>query len=375
MTEINLDKYLASTKPGQTHKLKRAVYTTIGYGTYPDQKPLGEKWKPGSKVFGEPYGGTIIKNIRPDSDGDCTTLRGSEGCLAKDLVIDCGEKPNNNKFKHNGIYFGKDSEVFNCTVENTYGNYKDKRESFGIVVCDESRQLASGRIVNSKVTKIQGDYTSGIIGHFINQCHVERDYPVSDMTPIFMVAYNIGQTIGGMLFESSCKNMNSAVYADTGESNGNIVQDNNFYNTRYGMRLNAQTTLTPQAPTIIKNILFRGNIVILQGGGKIIAGVELDHTTADSQVRENIQNCISNICIQDNKFEVVRYGYDVSPPKYSYAMNCASFTPSAKRSLSLGISGIEWRQQKNIPADFLYRNRQGNAEILTNYLIKWITKY
>lgn len=375
MTEINLDKILEATKPGKVIKLKRGIYTTIGYGTYPEQKPLGERLKPGVQILGEPYGGTIIKNIRPDSDGDCTSLRGSEGCLVKDLVVDCGEKPNNNKFKHNGIYFGKDSEVFNCTVERPYGNFKDKRESFGIVVCDEDRQLASGRIVNSKVTKIQGDYTSGIIGHFINQCHVERDFTVSDMSPIFMVAYNIGQTIGGMLFESSCKNMNTAVYADTGESIGNIIQDNNFYNVRQGMVLNAQTTLMPQTPTTIKNIIFRENIVVLQGGGKLIAGVQLDHTTADSQYRENFQNCISNISIYDNKFSKVRYGYDVSAPKYSYAVNCASFTPSAKRNLSLGISGIEWKQQKLVPEDFLFRNREGNAEILTTNPIKWITKY
>ena len=138
---------------------------------------------------------TTIKCIR--QTGDCTVLHMEQDSVVSDLTIDCNPPPTFQTGARSGVRIEGNGFINRVKVVNVFGSFEDKKESFGIVAGRNSN-FGNGVITSCQVSSILGNYTSGIMGTFVENCSVDWHSPIDDSVevPRFRVAYNIGDSIG-----------------------------------------------------------------------------------------------------------------------------------------------------------------------------------
>lgn len=374
MIEYNLDKLLTESPAGGVILLQPGIYTTMGYGTYPSQPDLGVKGKTRTCIIGAGVGVTTIKCIR--ETGDCTTLHLDEGSIVSDLTIDCNPPPTFQTGARSGVRIDGAGFVNRVKVINVFGSLEDKKESFAIVAGRSKPGI--GVITNCQVTSILGNYTSGIMGTFVDNCSVEWHSPIDDgvEVPRFRVAYNIGDSKGTRISNCRCRNADNGVYSDYRICTDAKIFNNLFTNVRHGVNLNVQTAPDHHEVTGVNGVEIFNNTILLQRTGKEVSGVVLDHTNVESVPLENKQNYIHDVLIYNNIIKFVELGDRRNPiPTYPNALNIASFLPKEKITPTLGISKIRFIDNKCDPK-MIYRDRHGivnplispaPANIVTNY--------
>lgn len=367
----DLDAIFRSSKPGDIIRLPAGVYTTLGVPTVPIVgAPAPEHLKVGCALLGDPAGGTTILNIRP-WEGDITSVLGDGDNIVSDITIDCGIATDpNTRWKRNGYYGNQKATTILTRVKCIHprGNFLEMRESFGLAVASQPEHRSI--IQDCEVSDVRGDYSTAIQGGFLLNNHVSWAEPPGYLSRQFRVAYNLGGSAGARVINCTSRFADVGIYSDWLDCIGLKVEGCTFYSCKAGMNLNLQTSPTQGPVRCVKDLVFTKNTILCDVGSKQVHAILLDHSTSDSIYRENTCNFINQVEICENTI-----GFTPGPDLciHRYVINCASYTPAAKRTATLGISEVSF-YDNTVDPTMTYRNRSKNADlnVTSTTPITWI---
>lgn len=370
MITKNLDPLIELTPENGTITLTDGIWTTKAVGTENSTEDVKRELKLGVTLEGPKAGEGIatIISVRPmtEAGGDASVIRGAGRNKVKNVTVDGGvpapeDIPQATPYpgKRNLVFLKGDGNVIeNVIGRRQYGILGTGQESFGLSAWGS--EAAPSRITNCQIVDVIGNYATAMRAEQITQSIVNFPRPRKGVKA-FRAAFNMGDTVNGMVQDCEAWWAHAAVYTDWKSCVGLIAQDNAFYGCDAGLYVNAQQEADPKENRINSNITFRRNQVWLNPKTEHVNGILLDHSTHNSAPLETTWHAINGVKISENVIGFLP-GETVET-KHAYAANVCDFTSAAKRSATLGITGVEFENNTVCEEPTMKWRTKGSPEL------------